>query len=105
MTLTCSYRFLIFAVHVTVRVTLFFYIVIAGHKPVFVKQLTAVLFPYLVGLTSTFLSKAEPMTVERLVHSKVLEAVSHECTVCQSCIGCSPFCLFASRLTVCFRCL
>jgi len=105
MTLRCSYRFLVFSAHVIVRVTLFFYKVIRGRKPVFVKQLTAVLALHLVGLTSAFLNKAEPMTVERFVHSEVLEAVSHQCTVWQSCIGGSPFCLFTSRLTDCFRCL
>ena len=60
---------------------------------------------HLVGLTSAFLNKAEPMTIERFVHSEVLEAVSHQCPVCQSCIGGSPFCLFTFRLTVCLRCV
>ena len=100
-----SYRFLILSVHFIILVTLFFFKVIGGRKPVFMKQLTAVLVLHLVGLTSAFLNKAEQMTVIRFVHSKVLEAVSHQCTVCQSCIGVSPVCLFASRLTVCLRCL
>ena len=84
MTLTCSYRFLIFSVHVKVLVTLFLYKVIGSRKPIFIKQLTAVLALHLVGLASAFLNKAEPMTVEPFVHSKVLEAVSQQCTVCQS---------------------
>ena len=98
-------RFLIFSVHVKVLVTLFFYKVIGGCKPVFVKQLTAVLALHLVGLTSAFLNKAEPMTVERFVHSEVLEAVSHQCTVCQSGVGGSSSCLFTSSLTICLRCV
>ena len=100
-----SYRFRIFSAHVIVLVTLFFYKVIRGRKPVFIKQLTAVLALHLVGLTSAFLNKAEPMTVERFVHSKVLEAVSHQCTVCQSGVGGSSFCLFTSPLTICLRCV
>ena len=100
-----SYLFLIFSAHVIVLVTLFFYKVIGGRKPVFVKQLTAVLALHLVGLTSAFLDKAEPMTVERFVHSEVLEAVSNQCTVCQSGVGGSSFCLFTSSLTICLRCV
>ena len=99
------YRFLILSVHFIILVTLFFFKVIGGRKPVFIKQLTSVLALHLVGLTSAFLNKAEQMTVIQFVHSKVLEAVSHQCTVFQSCIGGSTVCLFASRLTVCFRCL
>ena len=59
---------------------------------------TAVLALYLVGLISAFLNKAEPMTVIGFVHSKVLEAVSHQCTLCQSCIGGSSVGQFASRV-------
>ena len=105
MTLRCSYHFLIFSAHVMVSITLFFYKVIGGRKPVFVKQLTAVLALHLVGLTSAFLNKAVPMTVERFVHSEVLEAVSHQCTVCQSGVGGSSSCLFTSSLTICLRCV
>ena len=100
-----SYLFLIFSAHVIVLVTLFFYKVSGGRKPVFIEQLTAVLSLHLVGLTSAFLNKAEQMTVVRFVDCEVLEAVSHQCTVCSSCIGGLPVCLFASRLTVCLRCL
>ena len=78
MSLTCPYRFLILSAHVIVIVTLFFYKVIGGRKPVFVKQLTVVLAHHLVGLKSAFLNKAEEKTVIRFVHSEVLEAVSHQ---------------------------
>ena len=105
MTLTCSYLFLILSAHVIVLVTLFFYEISGGRTPVFVKQLTIVLPHHLVGLTSAFLNEAEEETVIWFVHSEVLEAVSHQCTVCHSCIGGWPVCLFASRLTVCLRCL
>ena len=61
MTLRCSYLFLIFSAHVIVSVTLFFYKVIGSRKPILIKQLTDVLALHLVGLTSAFLKKAEPI--------------------------------------------
>ena len=43
LTYICSYRFLILSVHVIVLVTLFFYKVTGGNKPVLIKQFTVVL--------------------------------------------------------------
>ena len=102
MTLTRCYLFLILSSHVIVLVTLLFYKVTGGIKPVLIKQFTVVLVHQLVGLTSVFLNEAEKKTVIRFVHSEVLGAVSHQCTVCQSCISGSPVCLLTSCLTVCF---
>ena len=77
-----SSRFLILSVHFIILVTLFFFKVIGARRPVFVKQLTFVVAHHLVGLTSAFLNEAEEKTVIRFVHSEVLEAVSHQGTVC-----------------------
>ena len=104
MTLTRCYPILILSAHshVIILVTLFFYKVTGGIKPVLIKQFTVVLFHHLVGLTSVFLNEAEKKTVTRFVHSEVLGAVSHQCTMCQSCISGSPVFLLTSCLTVCF---
>ena len=102
MTLTRCYFFLVLSAHFMVLVTLFFYKVTGGIKPVLIKQFTVVLVHPLVGLTSVFVNEAEKKTVIRFVHSEVLGAVSYQCTVCQSCINGSPVFLLTSCLTVCF---
>ena len=96
-----SYRFMVFPIEIKVHVALYFHEVIGDRELVIIQQFTFASILHLVGLASASLMEAFHKTVKRFVDCEVLEAVSHQCTVCQPCIGCSSRGLLASCLTVC----